>query len=71
MSIAKSQAHPDSELLRMDQAARVLNVGRSTIYTLAQSGQLPGVIRVGRSLRVSRRRLLEWIEDNASAPAAS
>jgi excisionase family DNA binding protein len=50
------------ELLSIQQTASILNIGRSRAYSLAASGELPGVMRIGRSVRVSRRRLEEWIE---------
>ena len=37
--------------LRVDDAARVLNVGRSTVYDLIRSGRL-------RSIKIGRRRLV-------------
>jgi excisionase family DNA binding protein len=38
-------------LLTVQQAARVLNLGRSTVYELIASGQLE-VVHIGRSARV-------------------
>jgi excisionase family DNA binding protein len=37
--------------LRVDDAARVLNVGRSTVYDLIRTGRL-------RSIKIGRRRLV-------------
>ena len=51
-------------LLRMDEAAKVLGISRSKCYELAAAGLLPGVIRLGKSLRVSVRALEEWIKAN-------
>lgn len=55
----------ESELLTVEEAAKLLRIGRSRAYAMAASGEMPGLIRVGRSLRVVRRRLLAWIEDQA------
>jgi excisionase family DNA binding protein len=52
----------EPQLLRVDEAAAILNIGRTKAYEMAQRGELPGVVRVGHQLRVSRRRLEEWIE---------
>jgi excisionase family DNA binding protein len=38
-------------LLTIKQAARVLNLGRSTVYELIADGRL-GVVHIGRSTRV-------------------
>ena len=57
----------EPELLHIEEAARLLRIGRSRAYALAATGELPGVIRLGRSLRVSRRRLIAWIDNQTSA----
>ena len=51
-------------LLRMREAAEALGVGRSTIYGLVRSGDLPSV-RIGRSLRVPAAGLQAWVEGRA------
>jgi excisionase family DNA binding protein len=56
----------EPELLSIEEAGRILRIGRSTAYDMAASGTMPGLIRLGRSLRVSRRRLLEWIDDQTN-----
>ncbi len=43
-------------VLTVEEAARVLRIGRSAAYAAARAGELP-VISVGRSLRVPRHRL--------------
>jgi excisionase family DNA binding protein len=53
----------EPELLHIEEAARVLRIGRSRAYEMAAAGDMPGLIRLGRSLRVSRRRLLRWIDE--------
>lgn len=65
--IRAQQVEP--ELLSIEEAAAVLRIGRSRAYAMAASGTLPGLVRIGRSLRVHRRRLLAWIEEE-SAPVA-
>jgi len=49
------------ELLKVEQAAQVLGLGRSATYELVGAGEIPS-IRVGRALRIPRRGLTEWIE---------
>jgi excisionase family DNA binding protein len=58
----------DKLLLRMPEVAERLSISRSRAYELAAAGRLPGVIRLGKSIRVSAKRLDEWIEQNASSP---
>lgn len=42
-----------STTITVEEAGRILGVGRSAAYAAARSGDLPGVIRIGRKLRVS------------------
>ena len=53
---------PPPELLKVEEAAALLRISRAKAYEMAASGELPGVVRIGRSLRVSRRRLLAWLD---------
>lgn len=48
-------------LLRVPEVARLLGVSRTRAYVLVQRGELPA-IRIGQSVRVSRRALEAWIE---------
>ena len=54
-------------LLRPTEAARLLSVGRSTLYELVAKGAIPGVIRVGRSIRFSLKALQKWIEEQSTS----
>lgn len=56
--------------LSVEDAVRVLGVGRSLGYRMARSGQLP-TIRVGRLLRVPLPRLLELLEGEKQNPAGA
>ena len=50
-----------SLLLRAEDVQRALGLGRSKVYELIASGDLP-VVRIGRSVRVPSKALDEWIE---------
>ena len=54
----------DAILLKAEQIAQALNVGRSKAYELMASGELP-VIRIGRSVRVPADGLRRWIEEKS------
>jgi excisionase family DNA binding protein len=54
-------------LLTVEQAARKLNVGRSTLYGLLQSGRLQSVT-VGRLRRVPAEALSEFVESLRDRP---
>jgi excisionase family DNA binding protein len=51
----------DLVLLKVEDAARILGFGRSRTYALVASGVIPS-LKVGRSIRISRRQLQRWVE---------
>lgn len=51
-------------LLRPDEAAMAIGVGRSKLYALIAAGKVPA-IRVGNVLRVPLDDLRQWIEGQA------
>ena len=57
-------------MLTVPEAARVLRVGRSTIYVLMNNGSLRAV-HIGRAVRISRAELERYVERlDAKAGAA-
>ncbi len=48
-------------VLTVDEVATVLRVDRKTAYAVIAEGRLPGVRRLGRTIRVSRDALFEWL----------
>ena len=48
------EEHTESLTLSVDEAALQLGIGRSLAYDLSRRGELPGVLRLGRLLVVSR-----------------
>ena len=57
-------------LLRPDEAAEAIGVGRSKIYALIASGDLPS-IRIGGSVRVPVDELKDWIAQRVAARVES
>jgi len=55
----------ESLLLRTEEVARLLSIGRTKVYELIGRGELP-VVRIGRSVRIPRRALEEWIRERAA-----
>ena len=41
----------------VEEAAKFCRVGRSAMYAAVRRGEIPGVIRVGRVIRISRHQL--------------
>ena len=46
----------------VEEAARLLGIGRGTAYELARQGKLPGALRLGRRIVVSRQALERFLE---------
>jgi len=47
-------------LVRVEEAARILSLGRSTVYELMASGELPS-ITIGTARRIPLVALQEWV----------
>jgi putative molybdopterin biosynthesis protein len=54
------------DLLTVEQVQNILQTGRTFTYSLIRSGELPSY-RVGRLLRIRRRDVERWLEDNRCA----
>ncbi len=57
-------------VLTVEEAAKILRIGRTAAYEAARRGDLP-VIRVGRSLRVPRHRLAQMLGHDSEATVGS
>lgn len=53
----------------IEVAARELGIGRALAYELARRNELPGLIRLGRRLVVSRAALDALLEAREAVPA--
>ena len=56
------------EYLKVPEVARIIRVARSRAYELVADGDIPS-IRIGRSVRVSRRELDRWLEEQGQPNA--
>jgi excisionase family DNA binding protein len=54
------------EILTVEEAAELLRIPRSSVYTLSQRGKLPAQ-KVGRHWRFHRPTLIAWIARRASS----
>jgi excisionase family DNA binding protein len=50
------------EYLKVPEVAELLRIARGRAYELVAEGEIPAV-RIGRSVRVSRKELDRWLED--------
>jgi excisionase family DNA binding protein len=56
------EGEPQRLLLRIPEVAETLGIGRTKIYELIATGELP-TIRVGRAVRISVSALQKWVEE--------
>ena len=54
-------------LLRVPEVARTLGIARSLAYEMARDGRLP-TVHIGKAVRIPRRRLEAWIEEQKDGP---
>lgn len=52
-------------LLRAEEAAKLLQIGRNKVYELAAAGEIPS-LHIGRQLRIPAEGLREWIRQQAA-----
>lgn len=52
------------EWLKVPEVAEELRIARSRAYELVADGEIPAV-KIGRSVRVSRKELDRWLEDQS------
>ena len=50
-----------SPVLTVDELAEMLRLDRKTVYDAIARREIPGVRRIGRSIRISRRAVIEWL----------
>ena len=51
----------DAAVIRVDDLAARLDIGRRAAYEAVARGDVPGVIRIGRSIRISRVAVDRWL----------
>ena len=55
-------AKTESATIKVEEAAALLGIGRQTAYDLAAQGKLPGALRLGRRIVVSKKALEKFLE---------
>jgi len=58
---AKDSARGLPEIITVDELRALMRVDRKTIYALVARGEIPGVRRLGRAIRIHRDAVLRWI----------
>ncbi len=52
-------------LLRVEEAAKLLQIGRNKVYELAATGHIPS-LHIGRQLRIPVEELRAWVRAQAA-----
>lgn len=52
-----------SPVLTVDELAALLRLDRKTVYAMVNRGEIPGVRRFGRTVRIHRDTVLRWLAD--------
>ena len=62
---------PEPATMKVEEAAMLLGIGRQTAYDLAAQGKLPGALRLGRRIVVSKKALERFLESSYATYDAS
>ena len=62
--VAVTAAKIESELINAQTLADMLSVSIQSVRRLTDSGRVPGVVRLGRSVRYRRSVVLKWLDTN-------
>jgi excisionase family DNA binding protein len=66
-TLQTSETNMTRDWLTVQEMQRLLGIGSTKGYELIASGQIP-CVRIGRSIRINRRRLEEWLDQQTSTP---
>jgi excisionase family DNA binding protein len=59
-----------TRFLTVPETAKLLRINRGRAYAMANDGTLPGVIRLGRTIRVDRAQLIAGLRGNLHDPTS-
>jgi excisionase family DNA binding protein len=59
-----------TRFLTIPETAKLLRINRGRAYAMANDGTLPGVIRLGRTIRVDRAQLIVGLRGNLHDPTS-
>ena len=57
-----------TRFLTIPETAKLLRINRGRAYAMANDGTLPGVIRLGRTIRVDRDQLIAGLRRSQHVP---
>jgi excisionase family DNA binding protein len=59
------QKNVAKEWISLKEMQELLNIGSTKAYELVASGSIPGVIKIGRVIRINRRELDDWLQQQS------
>ena len=59
----ETQAGVHREWITLREMQELLGIGSTKAYELVSSGTIPGVIKIGRIIRINRHQLEGWLND--------
>ncbi len=68
LRVANDERADDEGVLDVDDVARLLRVGRNTIYDLVGRNEIPSR-RLGKQIRFSRAAIMRWLDPWSSQGA--
>ena len=69
--IQQSAAGTVRATVSVKEAARILGIGTNQAYAAARNGELPGVLRIGGRILISRAALHKMLQGDTPAPDTS
>jgi excisionase family DNA binding protein len=54
-------------VITVDELAELLRLDRKTVYSAIQQGEIPGVRRIGRAIRISREAVVVWLREGRAS----
>jgi excisionase family DNA binding protein len=54
-------------LVRVEEAGQMLGLSRAKSYAMVLNGEMPGIVRIGRNVRISVRMLRSWVKGQEDA----
>ncbi len=60
-SVSHTTEEPAPPTMTVDEAAEMLDVNRNTLYDAIDRGEIGGVRRIGRLIRIHRESFIEWL----------
>lgn len=62
----ENEMNEPNPLMTIDELAALLRLNRDTTYKAAAERKIPGVRKIGRTIRIHRQSVMAWLEQGES-----